>query len=52
MTRRIFTSRGEVHVYLDPNWSMDVMMDEATGYDEERAEAFIRWVAENVWGHE
>ncbi len=29
---------------------IDAMIDESTGYDEQVADAFVRWVIANVWG--
>lgn len=31
---------------------VEAAIDQATGYDERIAEAFTKWVIENVWGEE
>jgi hypothetical protein len=31
---------------------MDAWIDEQTGYQDKRVDAFIRWVIANVWGEE
>lgn len=33
-----------------PTTDLESAIDEATGYDEELAGAFARWVIEDVWG--
>lgn len=48
-TRRAFEADTGLRSADTP---MDALVDDATGYGEHRAEAFVRWVAENVWGDE
>lgn len=38
--------------YLPPKILMDAWLDEETGYQDKRVDAFIHWVRANVWGEE
>ena len=48
-TREAFEKDTGMRVAQSP---IDAMVDEATGYDKEVADAFVRWVIANVWGEE
>lgn len=38
--------------YMKPKQPLEVMIDEATGKEQDDAFAFARWVTENHWGME
>lgn len=46
-TRRAFEQETGMRSAGSP---IEAMVDDATGYDEEVAEAFVHWVIGNVWG--
>ena len=44
--------RDTGHSFDRATLPLDAMIDEATGAYDERAKAFIKWCAENLWGME